>query len=191
MWKVEEGETAAEPRGPVRDCGGPVQDREERPAGARSCGHGERLILAGFLVWGMERQVRAESVSSWHPQTLGSNEAHQTNPSDAAVGEPCGSLREVPHSKEGKRSRRFPDVSFYALGRGLLVLGSMLCTPFRLSVGCLVFSRSFLTSDIGMGLLGCPVGGTRAVVNSGSLKNPVHPSPSRFNKREIKTKPVS
>ena len=35
------------------------------------------------------------------------------------------------------------------------------------------------------------MGGTRAIVNSGSLKNPVHPSPSPFNEREIKAKPIS
>lgn len=43
---------------------------------------------------------------------------------------------------------------FHALGGSLLMLVSMLLTPFWLSVGCGVFSRSFLTSDIGMDLLG-------------------------------------
>ena len=43
---------------------------------------------------------------------------------------------------------------FQALGGSLLMCVSMLRTPFRLSVGCVVFSRSFLTSDIGMDLSG-------------------------------------
>lgn len=50
----------------------------------------------------------------------------------------------------------------------------------------LVSSRSFLTSDISMDLLGCPVGGTRAAMNSGSLENPARPCPSPFAKRERK-----
>ena len=43
---------------------------------------------------------------------------------------------------------------FQALGCSLLMLVSVLHTPFWLSVGCGVFCRSFLASDIGMDLLG-------------------------------------
>lgn len=78
--------------------------RTEEACRARSCGHGEGLILAGFLGLGTET-LRAELCQRGIPKLWVSRGS--PNPPDAAVEEPCESWRS-PLFEGGKRSRRLP-----------------------------------------------------------------------------------